>query len=176
MKIVKEEVTKVSKLGFTLVETLLYLAITSTILLVVFMFVGLMLEARIKFQAIAEVEQQGTFVMQTILKNIKTAQSVNYPAVGESSDSLSLTSLNFQDNPIIFNENAGLITQRVGNLYESNLLASNVHITSISFLNASRPNTPGVVRVQFSLQYNGSQNQQYSNYQAEFEGSASLVQ
>ena len=59
--------------GFTLVELLLYVGISSAILLASSLFLATLLESRIKNQTIAEVEQQGLAVMQIITQDIRNA-------------------------------------------------------------------------------------------------------
>lgn len=74
--------------GFTLIELLLYVTITSMMLSGISFFLSTLLESRVKNQTIAEVEQQGLQVMQTITKAARGAGSVTSPALGASSTSL----------------------------------------------------------------------------------------
>jgi len=103
-----------SERGFTLVEVLLYLAISSIILGIISFFVFMMLETRVKNQTILEVEQQGLFVMQTISRTIRNAESINSPSVGASADSLSLSVFDALDNPTIFDVAGGSIRVKEG--------------------------------------------------------------
>src|SRR3989344_8594659 len=82
-----------TKNGFTLVELLLYVAISSVILLVTSLFLSVLLESRIKSQVIAEVEQQGAQVMQIMTQSIRNAETINSPAQGVSGASLSINTI-----------------------------------------------------------------------------------
>lgn len=67
------------KQGFTLIELLLYVAIIGAIILSVSGFLSLIMSSRIKNQAIAEVEQQGIQVMQTLTQTIRNASTISIP-------------------------------------------------------------------------------------------------
>src|SRR3989338_405637 len=95
--------------GFTLVELLLYVSITAIILLATSGFLFMLLEARIKNQTIAEVEQQGLQVMQLITQTARNAEAVTSPAVGTSASSLTLDVVTVVSDPTVFDLASGVI-------------------------------------------------------------------
>jgi prepilin-type N-terminal cleavage/methylation domain-containing protein len=88
--------------GYTLVELLLYLAILGVLMGSVTVFLGSALAVRVKNQSIAEVEQQGALLMDTITQAIRNADSITSPATGASGDTLTLAMASAGVNPTIF--------------------------------------------------------------------------
>jgi prepilin-type N-terminal cleavage/methylation domain-containing protein len=88
--------------GFTLIELLLYMAILTVLLTAVSLFLTTTLSARIKNQSIAEVDQQGTAVLEQISQAIRGADSVTTPTAGASGDTLSLAMPTAGVNPTLF--------------------------------------------------------------------------
>ena len=162
--------------GFTLLELLLYISISSIILLVTSLFLSTLLEGRVKNQTIAEVEQQGVQVMQIITQTLRNADTINSPSIGLNSSSLSVNTIVGSNNPTIFDLSGGVIRIKEGTGNVVPLTNSKITVSSLSFFNLSRVGTPGVIRVQFNLSFvNNSGRNEYS-FSKTFTGSASLRQ
>lgn len=157
--------------GFTLIETLLYLAVSSVLLFAVSGFVVLSYQSRAEGQVIAEVEQQGQHILQAITSSVRSSSSITVPAVNASGPSLTLAT---GSNPTSFNLNGTMLSITVGVAAPVPLHNSQVSVTNISFTNASRPSTPGSVRIQFTLSYNATSDRREYKYSKEFYGSATL--
>lgn len=142
-----------SRSGFTLIELLLYVGIASSILLISTLFLQTLLESRVKNQTIAEVEQQGLQVMQIITQTIRNAENITSPAIGASAASLVLDVAPAGDDPTVFDVSAGTIRITEGVGLPISLTNSRVMVSSLVFQNLSRANTPGVLRVSFTLNH-----------------------
>ncbi len=160
--------------GFTLVELLLYVGISSTLLLVTSLFLGMMLEARVKNQTISEVEGQGTQVMQIITQTIRNAENITSPSVGVSGVSLTLNVVDTLDDPTIFDLASGAIRIKEGAGANIPLTNSHVTVSALSFQNLSRASTPGIVRVSFTITYVNPEGRKEYDFSKTFHGSASL--
>ena len=88
--------------GFTLVEMVLYVSICSILLLSLSMFLSFLLSARVRSQAITEVNQQGLQVMNIVTQTIRNGRSIQIPGTGVSSTSLAITTGYPLLNPTIF--------------------------------------------------------------------------
>lgn len=144
--------------GFTLIELLLYLGLSAVLILAASVFLSMLLQSRVKNQAIGEIEQQGLQVVQIMTQTIRNANTINSPAQGVSAASLSLNTAIPANNPTVFDLSSGVIyiTEGVGApiaLTNSRITASN-----LIFQNLSRPATRGIVRVQFTLTYKNPNN------------------
>ncbi len=89
--------------GFTLIELTLYVSLMSMFLLALFLFLTAIFEAREKQQIMAEVEQQGIQIMQTMTRAINRAESISVPMTGEDAASLTLAMYEVSENPTVFN-------------------------------------------------------------------------
>lgn len=164
------------KKGFTLIELLFYVAISSVLLLVISVFLSSLLQSRVKNQTIAEVEQQGAQVMQIITQTIRNAQSITSPAQGISASSLTLDVVATTSDPTIFDLSNGAIRIKEGAASALPLTNSRVTASALTFQNLSRSDTPGTVRIQYTLTHLNSSGRNEYDFTKTFVGSASLRQ
>lgn len=91
--------------GFTLLETLLFFGIVG-IISVTFVSVYIATqEARVRQQAIAEVEQRGALLLSTMTKTIRRAEAVLLPAANQTGSILALQMRGNGEFPTIFTRN-----------------------------------------------------------------------
>ncbi len=162
--------------GFTLVELLLYVGTASILLLATSLFFFVLLQSRVKNQTIAEVEQQGLQVMQSITQTVRNAEAITVPSAGISTSSLTLDVVAAASDPTVLHESSGVIriTEGIGSPVA--LTNSRVTASGLAFQNLSHAGTPGTVRIQFTLtQVNPEGRNEYS-FSKTFIGSATLRQ
>ena len=135
--------------GFTLIEPLLYVSIVGAIIFSVAGFLSLLMQSRVKNQAISEVEQQGVQVMQLVTQTGRNATNINFSSA--------------------FDLSGGAIRENAIALTNSRVVASN-----LTFQNLSHTGTPGTIRVQFTLTHINPEGRNEYNYSKTFYGSASL--
>jgi len=160
--------------GFSLIELILYIAITSVILVIVSQFMGGILESRVKNRTIAEVEQQGVQIMETITQTIRNAQAITSPSQGNNYSALTLDVVNVVDDPTIFDLSAGVVRIKEGTAVAIGLNNSVVEVSNLTFDNLSKTGTPGLVRVEFTIDYINNSGRQEFDWSKTFYGSASL--
>ncbi|MEK7180932.1 MAG: hypothetical protein AAB738_01175 [Patescibacteria group bacterium] len=158
--------------GTSLVEIILYVGLTATILLGISALIATTLQSRVKSQTITEVDSQGLMVMQIITQSIRNAQAINSPGLGTVSSTLSLSLPSI--NPVIYNLATGTIriTEATGQpipLTNLRVLAS-----GLNFYNLSRAGTSGTIQIQFKLTHLNPQNRNEYDYSKTFISSASL--
>lgn len=133
--------------GFTLIELLLYVAIVGILLLSAVGFFALSTEARVKNQAISEVNQQGVAAMDNILQSIRNATAVTAPALGATGSSLTLTVPTAALSPTIFDlGNAGTVMG-----YSSD--GGSTDINNSNFINATKftASASGTISVLYAM-------------------------
>lgn len=160
--------TQHSARGFTILELLLYVSIAGVILLGVSVFLSALLGARVKNQTIAEVDSQGMQVLQLITQTLRNADSINTPAQGGVSTSLSLNTYTGGLNPTVFDLAGGVLRVSEGAGAAVPLTNSRVTVSSLSVQNLTRTGAPGVVRVMFTLSYNNTSGRPEFTYQKNF--------
>ena len=92
------------KIGFSLIETLLYVALFAIIMSALTVFLSTLSASRINQQATAEVDQQASFVLRTLTQSLRNAASVNSPLTGATSSSLSLNTGIASTTPTIYSQ------------------------------------------------------------------------
>lgn len=160
--------------GFTLIELLLYISISSVILLALVSFLFMLLSARVKNQTIAEVEQQGAEIMQIVTQTIRNAEAIDSPTIGNSAALVSLKIVAENNDPTIFDSQNGVFRIQEGSAESLVLTNNRVMVSDLLFLNASRNDTPGVIRVQFKLTHINPENKNEYDFNKVFFGSAAL--
>ena len=160
--------------GFTLVELLLYVSISAIMILVLSSFINLFLQARVKNQVIAEVDQQGLQAAHLITQTIRNAIDVNTPAQGILSNSASLETVDGADDPTIFTLSDDTIYITEGTADSIALTNDRIIASDLSFYNLSRDNTRGIIRVQFTLTHVEPINRHEYQYSQTFYASANI--
>lgn len=160
--------------GFTLIELLLYVAIASMILLAVTLFLPTLLDARVKNQTIAEVEQQGLQVMQRITQTLRNAEVLTAPTAGATGTTLSVDTITASNNPTVFDLSGGVLYITEGAGTPVPLTNNRVTVSGLTFRNLSRTNTPGVIHVEFTVTHNNPANKKIYDFSKTFVSSAAL--
>jgi Tfp pilus assembly protein PilW len=137
--------------GFTLVELLLYVALTTIMVATISTFLFLMLQVRVKSQVINEVEQQGQQAMQRITQVIRNATDITVPTQGASGSSATLVVTPAGNSPTVFDFSAGALRITEGAGSPVVLTNARVAASALTFTNVSRSTASHDLRVQFTL-------------------------
>lgn len=160
--------------GFTIIELLMYIAITPLIVLAISGFAFALLQSREKNQTIAEVEQQGAEVTRIITQSIRNAEAINTPPPGGTAPLLSLDVVNVASDPTLFDIAGSAIRIQEGSASPALLTNARVIVSDISFQNISRTDTPGIIRTQFTISHINPKNRYEYAFTKTFYGSASI--
>lgn len=159
--------------GFTLVELILYVAIASILLSATTLFLGALVEVRVKNQTIAEVNGQGMAALDYLTQTIRNAAGIVSPATTTSASSAVLNTLSPALSPTTFDTASGVLRVTEGAtttvLTNARVAASNLTIT-----NLSSALTPGTLRISFTLSYVNATGRNEYEYVRTFVGSATL--
>lgn len=110
-----------------------------------------LLDTKEKSKTVLEVEQQGVAAMALMTKTIQEADGIYSPPRGNSSGTLSLDVLDGMKDPTMFDSADGVLRLREASGAYIPLTSSQVQVTSLQFTNVSQLNTPGAIRVEFTL-------------------------
>lgn len=144
-------------------EVLLYLAISSSILLTVSVFVTFIYRARVKNNAILLVNNESRLVLDRIALEVKSSTNVVAPLPSQSGAGLELSGSS--DVSVVFELDQGRLYISKGSLSQVPLNSAKTNITSISFENLSTDSEAQSVRVVLNIErtnQNGLQEYQYS--------------
>lgn len=165
------------KKGFTLVEMVLYVSLCSIILLSLSTFLSFLLEARVRSQAITEVNQQGFQVMYQITQTIRNGRSIQVPLIGTASSTLSVTTGIPLLNPTIFSVSSSTFIIQEGANIPVPLTNSRVIVSALSFQNiSSAGSVDKIIKISFTIRYSNPQGREEYSFTKTFNGSATLRQ
>lgn len=174
MKLKLNPQTPKTNKGFTLVELLLYMTLSATIILVVSVGLSALWQARIKNQAVSEVEQQGLFIMRQITQTVKNSSLIISPTQGTSDQTLTLETNSSSTNPTVYYLDSTNLKMTEAGGQALPLNGENIRVSNLEFLNLSRTGTPGIIRVSFTLTYSSTSPNYEYQYQANFYDSAAI--
>ncbi|OGM89352.1 hypothetical protein A3J77_02230 [Candidatus Wolfebacteria bacterium RBG_13_41_7] len=134
--------------GFTLIEILIYSALTSIIIGGSLVVVYQIIESSNGIYDKIVIEQEANFLLQKIKWALIGATTINVPPVGATSSTLSVNKANFSDNPIIIDLNSNNLRLKNG-LNEQNILNSqNIAVDNVIFEHqAANGNLPEAVKI-----------------------------
>lgn len=168
------EHTPVTSKGFTLIEALVYTAIFSLFVVTLSSFSESMNVARIRDQNVSEVNDQGSQAIRVITETVRAARAIGTPGTSSTSTTLSLTTDSTSTNPTIFSASAGVLYITEGTGVSIPLTNRAVTVSDLLFMNLSHPATPGVIRVQFTLNATAGSSSPQKSYNADFYGGAAI--
>lgn len=140
-------------LSFTLIEFLVYIAILTIIITGLGGIVWNMLGGGKQINAREEVSSNSRFVLNRITYEVREAKSINSPARGTASTTLSLEMANPEKNPTIFYLDNGTLKIQQGAARPVNLTSGSVEVSNLQFKNISATGTPGTIFVSFTLSF-----------------------
>lgn len=169
---------KLQKLhGFTLVEMILYVAICSIFLLSLSTFMSYLLGARVRSQAIAEVNQQGFQIMYQMTETIRNGRSITAPSISSTSTQLSVITGDSLLDPTVFSVATGTLLIKEGSKSPVALTNSRITVSDLLFTNVSSvASTDRIVRISFTIDHKNQGGRNEYSLTKTFTGSATLRQ
>jgi len=137
--------------GISLVETIVYIAIFSMFVVSLASFSTTLSTTRLHTQGVLEVNEQGSQILRLITQTIRNADGVNSPSISASSATLSIETGVPATNPTTFYASGGVLYITEGSGSAVALTNNKISVSNLSFTNLSRPGTPNIVRVAFTV-------------------------
>lgn len=148
--------------GFTLIELLLYIALTTIMVGVLGGIGNNVLASRAKANALGEVHYSAQFVLEKIISTVQKAESIDLPAVGATSTTLSLSMTDVSKDPTVFSLSNGVLSIREGSGPTTTLSTNAVQVEEFTITNVSYSNAPDSVRIKMYIEaYNPEGRQEY---------------
>lgn len=155
--------------GISLVETIVYVAIFSLFVVGLAQFSTTLTQTRLHTQGVLEVNNQGSQAIRLITQTLHNANSVNSPNVGNSASALNVTLESVPGNTIFY-ENGGVLYINEGPGAQIKLTNNKVVVSNLTFSNLSRPSTPNIIKISFTLTSADARDP----YSVTFDGSGAL--
>lgn len=139
--------------GFTLIETIIYIALISVILTMTLLATIGLLETKNRTAARLEVEEEANFLMGKIGWALAGARAVTAPAAGATSTALTVEKFNFAQNPITFDLADGAVRIRYGSAAPTPLLSESAIVQNLVFEHITGGGNPAM-KIVLSLEVN----------------------
>jgi len=163
--LIKKNIMNTFKRGFTLVELVLGIAITSVILGLLVMFLRDTISVQQKQKTIRELDEQGSMIMETIISAVQSADSVTTPTTGSSGNELELAYTASSDDPTVFSLDTGVLSVERGGGGEVDLHNTHITVTDFTVDNRTQTDAWDTVSIILELSYNSPSNLYEYNYQ-----------
>jgi Tfp pilus assembly protein PilW len=160
--------------AFTLIETVVYMAIAAVIFAMVTSLYYALESARLKETAIAEVEEQGDQALALITQDVRDAQAITAPATSTSATFLTILAYAATTSPTVFDAASSTLRIKEGAASPVALTNTQVIVSNLSFQNLSLSGTSGSVKIQFTISAASTTKQFDTTYSKTFYGSATL--
>lgn len=141
--------TSSSQQAFSLLETLVYVAIFSMLITGFAGLLSALTTTKNKLTAISEVEEQGKGIVSLMADSTRESSSVSSPSAGSSGTSLSLARFSPALTPMVFSLSSGIIYVQEGASTPVALNGGGVTASNLSFSNVT--SYGGLPFIQFSF-------------------------
>lgn len=158
----------------SLVEVLLYISISTVIMISLSYFMFTVTKSRVKSQTITEVEYQGNQVIYLIMEAIRNSQSITSPLEGTSSENISLQMENELINPTLFSLTDGKMFIQEGSSESIQISSSKVDVISLQLDNITGDSLTQIIKITLTVTHKNPENVMEYNFTETFTGSASL--
>lgn len=160
--------------GFTLIDSLFYVAGSAIILFSLGAFLVSTLEGREQYETILEVEAQATYVYETLMRTIEEANGVTVPSYGASGSSLTLGIRDAASDPTIIALSGTTLQMTKGAGAAVDMTSSRVEVSSVTFEHLGNGVDPATVRFTFTIAHVNPGSREIFDYSRTVSGTATL--
>jgi hypothetical protein len=159
--------------GVTLIEVLLYSALSIGLMVSIISFVIFFTGIGSKSRTLRDINTQGTFAVHSFTSVVRNGDSITLPAQGNSG---AVASIEKDGNTYVFSESGGRFSYTEDGGSPIYLTSEDMTVSNLSFENYSLPDTPGNIRIQFTLTKGGAGGSLLPefSFEEEFIGGASM--
>ncbi len=148
--------------GFTLLELLLYMGISVTMLAVLASIGITVLESKAKAHAEEEMHYTAAFVMEKVQRAVDRAVSIHTPEMGTTSSSLTLHMEDASNDPTVFEVLDGIMRMTEGEGEPQPISGAGVRVPVFSVSNVTGEHGAGTLRIELQIEtYNPEEIQAY---------------
>lgn len=161
-----------NKKAFTLVELIIYIALSVILFLALFTFVVSINETRERSYVISEVENQGINLINKITRDLKTATNINTPTQSNNSQNLSFLTRDGKNINFILADSVLKIIEDANPAIE--LHNDSVIVSELVFRNLSKADTKDNIKIELKLKFNSQDTKLIHNYEKTFYATVNL--
>lgn len=129
--------------GFTLIEVLIYIAVSAVMIVVVVGFARELLKVRNKITIVSKVEQNARYAMSRMVKEIREAQDVEVL----DQNTIILQAADVNRNPVIFDLGNGILYMKEGAGDLIAITGNDVKVGEVLFEDRTTPNSADIIKI-----------------------------
>ena len=133
--------------GFTLIEVLIYITVSASMLMVVVGFVGWIMRVRNKVTIESKVEQNARYVMARMVNEIRHADDLTVV----DQNTLSLQVSDPEKNPTVFDLSDGVLYMSQGTGDLISITGNDVKVGEVLFEDRTTPNSADIVKITLTV-------------------------
>lgn len=139
--------SKTNQLGFTLIEILLYLTLSSIMVALIGGIGVNVLSGLTNAKAEEDLQYNAQFVTEKVRTYILSADSIGFPEVGAASSSLHLVMSDSSKNPTKIFEQNGMVFVQEGENAPAQFSGDNIVVSGMEFFNMTKADGAGMLRI-----------------------------
>jgi len=152
------------KRGTTLIELLLYIAISSFVLVNISGIITQLVYNQVKLEAITREDETARTLMHLIVQNITEAKTINTPNYnGPSTTSLALTDKS--GNTITYTYSSGAIYRKINSLPQTILTPPDIYVFNVAYTVESEAGVAPSINIQLDLQQSATNSLNRTHYE-----------
>lgn len=162
-----------NKRGVTLLESVVYIAIVSAVLVAMAVWMIDLLRVRAKNQVVSEVQYNARLIQDRLSEAVRHAEGVN---IGSSSFSvdpgvLSLDMVDLAADPTVFSlsQDDGLLQVSVAGGGETLITTDAIQVTNFVFTNLTSSEDLGIIQVEFTVKAVNDSGAPFYDYEESFQ-------
>jgi type II secretory pathway pseudopilin PulG len=152
--------------GFTLIETIIYLAIVGGLFVAIVSFALFTSESRNKSYVAQEVQANARVALDEITELVRTASAINTSTSLFGTDpgylSLTMTSTTLNPTTIGLNKDDGQIQVKQGSGASSTLVSDEIRVTNLVFADLTASSTREHVHISLTVDYDATSSTEFS--------------
>ncbi len=160
------------KKGFTLLEVMLYVVISASMLFAVVSLYQLVIEHQAAFYAETRVGASGTNALRVISDAVRRAESVVEPNPQVITDTLILAMEDPTRNPTMFQLSNGAIVMQEGAEEPISVTSSDVEVYALQFENVTTTDVSSSIHIEIGAEYGLNSGRETSDVSRTFYGTA----
>jgi len=133
--------------GFTLIETLLYIALLAMVIIFLIGFFQKTVFLKGKINERLDNLDNAQYALDRMVWYAQNSIEVNEPKTGETTNRLSVNSLVAEKNPVIFFVEDNILKVQFGNDSPINLTNNRIEVEELDFINYGFANQPGIIKI-----------------------------
>lgn len=152
--------------GTSLVELVLYIAISSIILVDLTGIISQVVHTQVQIEALASEDENARTLMRLISESVEAAATINSPnAVNATTSTLNLTDESSPANTVIYSLTSGIVYKQINSNAAVAITSNAIYVTSLQFTVESEGGVAPSINIQVNIQQSQNNSLNLTHYE-----------